>query len=211
VNQSPLAMPAGVSAEPNATIHLPKRPRHTNFPPGPVPGENATAVDYSDTDSWSGAPLGPRDFRVYQIKSRLYTSSTKVTQYWSWVPEERCLEHQVLKDVRPPAWGVHREPIDFSVILDEVSEVAFSLEALRVHLVMRPTNTAIAKKDGLPRGDLMAGFKREKTLARFLAFCREMGVYTYKVLPEQIDRQWMDMQSERLPDNDGAASAELLE
>ncbi|UKZ53012.1 hypothetical protein TrVGV298_006799 [Trichoderma virens] len=36
--------------------------------------------DFTDTDLWSGAPITQNDFRVDQIKSRLYTSSPRVTQ-----------------------------------------------------------------------------------------------------------------------------------
>jgi hypothetical protein len=46
---------------------------------------------------------------------------------------------------------------------------------------MRIEDSVLSKMDGLPRGDVMASFKRERTMRRFLHFCREKGV---KILKE---------------------------
>lgn len=69
--------------------------------------------EISDADSWSGAPITEYDFRVYQIKTRRFTSSERVTQYLGWVAEDGMFEHQVLKNTNPVDWGVYREQVDF--------------------------------------------------------------------------------------------------
>ncbi|KAH7161800.1 hypothetical protein EDB81DRAFT_785561 [Dactylonectria macrodidyma] len=147
---------------------------------------------HSDTDSWSGERIGRRDYRLSQVKSRLYTSSTQVTQYWSWMEDEQLFEHQVLKSVRPATWGVHKDPIDFNVRLHEIAQVVWNIEALRVHFFMR-TDGSVPAKDEQLRGDLMASFKRERTMRRFLNFCREKGVKMLKASTEEIDQRWLRM------------------
>ena len=141
-------------------------------PAAAVPDEPQTG-DFSDADSWSGAPIGKLDWRIYQVKTRLYTSSTGVTQYWTWVGKDRSLEHQALKETDPVQWGRHRQPVDFDVKVVDIAEVVYSVDALRVSLVMRRWGAPPAKKDGLPRGDVMASFKRQRTLQRFLDFLKE--------------------------------------
>ncbi|PNY24171.1 Uncharacterized protein TCAP_05899 [Tolypocladium capitatum] len=168
-------------------------------------------ADYSDTDSWSGAPLAKEDWRIYQVKTRLFTSSTQVTQYWNWKENGRLFEHQVLKDTNPITWGVHREPIDFNVQLDDIVEVRWNLDELQVHLVMSSWGTAVAKQDGMPRGDVLAAFKRVRSFCRFLGFCRERRLKTVEVSREEIARGWESMQSEKLPDTDDEVSVALRE
>lgn len=129
---------------------------------------------WSDADSWSGAELSPDDFRVYQVRSRLYTSSEKVTQYLAYVDEKEMFEHQVLKDTDPIAWGVHRQPIDFHFDLDDLFQVVWNKDSLRVYLVL--SDDQVAAKDGKPRGSMMVAFKRERTKRRFLLFCRHKEV-----------------------------------
>lgn len=160
--------------------HPHKRPKHDSPAPTSVRGDSA-AAEYSETDSWSGAPLARGDWRLYQVKTRVFTSNTEVTQYWNWKEKERLFEHQVLKDSDPVSWGVHREPIDFHVRLDDIVEVRWSVDALQAHLVMSKYGAARAKQDGLPRGDVMAAFKRERTIRRFLDFCRDRKLRTVEV------------------------------
>lgn len=151
-------------------------------PPGQAsPGKLSSADEFdvdsiSDTDSWSGAPIGKFDWRVYQVRTRLFTSSKSVTQYLTWLPDIRCLEHQVLKETSPVQWGRHRKPINFDIRLDDATEVGWNIELLRVHLSLSPASDPPVKKDGRPRGAVMASFKRERTLRRFLAFCRLQGL-----------------------------------
>ncbi|CAM1509862.1 Fc.00g001970.m01.CDS01 [Cosmosporella sp. VM-42] len=211
VDQSPLATHVSRPPESPFSTHLQKRPKFLSPAPGPIHDEFQVA-DFSDTDSWSGAPISSTDWRLYQVKTRLYTSSTQVTQYWSWMAEVKCFEHQVLKDVKPVLWGLHKDPIDFHVNLDEIAEIVWNIEALRIHVVMRKKeDTVIAKKDGEPRGDVMAAFKRERTMRRFLGFCRKMDVRLHRETTEELDRRWLSMQSEQLPDESGEPSKDLME
>ncbi|EXU94477.1 hypothetical protein X797_012453, partial [Metarhizium robertsii] len=117
---------------------------------------------FSDTDSYTGAPVTENDWRILQIRTRFFTSAESVTQYWSWVEEEKCFEHQVLKETRPVQWGVLRKPIDFDVRLKEISEVRYSAESLRVYLVMGKENATMSTQDKAPRGDVAVVFKNEK-------------------------------------------------
>ncbi|KAI5457616.1 hypothetical protein BGZ63DRAFT_427656 [Mariannaea sp. PMI_226] len=141
-------------------------------------------VDHSDTDSWSGASITKNDFRLRQVKTRRYTSTAGVTQYWTWVKEDRVFEHQVLKALGPVQWGVHKQPYNFHLSLDEISTLIWNIEALRVHVVLRKD------KDIHNRGDIMAEFKRENTMRRFLSFCREQGVHLTKDSKELLFRRW---------------------
>lgn len=161
-----------------ARLH--KRPKYLLPPPGAAHG-GSVGTDFSETDSWSGAPLASKDWRLYQVKTRLFTSSTEVTQYWTWKDKERLFEHQALKDTNPVTWGVHREPIDFSVRLDDIAEVRWNIDALQVYLVVGAWASVKAKQDGLPRGDVMAAFKLERTIRRFLRFCRDRRLRTVEV------------------------------
>ncbi|KAF4512246.1 hypothetical protein G6O67_001411 [Ophiocordyceps sinensis] len=194
----------------SSDTRLHKRPKHLS--PAPVVArEDSARSEYSETDSWSGAPLTKEDWRLYQVKTRLFTSSTAVTQYWNWQENEQLFEHQVLKDTNPVTWGVHREPIDFTVRLDDIVEVRWNVDALQVHLVMRKHGATKAKQDSLPRGDVMAAFKRERTIRRFLEFCRDRNLRTVDVTADEMDIRWGEMQSERLPDTDEQASESLKE
>ncbi|KAM3565372.1 hypothetical protein ARSEF4850_001408 [Beauveria asiatica] len=137
--------------------------------------------EVSDVDSWSGAPIAEYDFGIYQIKTRLFISSGNVTQYWVWVPENSMFEHQVLVETNPVVWGVHREPIDFSLRLKDVVKVSWNLRALRVYVVMSDRQTC--SKNDKPRGDIMVAFKRENTLRRFVTFCRREEI-------ELVEETW---------------------
>ncbi|KAJ3455139.1 hypothetical protein MRS44_013739 [Fusarium solani] len=123
-----------------------------------------------------GGEITKYDWRLYQVKNRLFTSSTAVTQYWTWIEQAGCFQHQVLKNVSPASWGLFKDHIDFHVNLDEIEEVMWNIEALRIHIIMRKVNVTMDKSDGAPRGDVMASFKRDRTMRRFLFFCREKGL-----------------------------------
>lgn len=138
---------------------------------------------FSDTDSYTGAPVTENDWRILQVRTRFFTSAESVTQYWSWVEEEKCFEHQVLKETRPVQWGVLRKPIDFDVRLKEISEVRYSAEALRVYLVMGKENATMSTQDKAPRGDVAVVFKNEKTVQRFVRFCHKRSLSVTKQKP----------------------------
>ncbi|KAH8679160.1 hypothetical protein BGZ61DRAFT_359899 [Ilyonectria robusta] len=209
VDQSPLATQMSLPPENPFGSHLQKRPKLLSPAPMPIHDEFQVA-GHSDADSWSGVPVGRKDYRLYQVKTRLYTSSTHVTQYWSWMDEDQSFEHQVLKGLNPVSWGVHKDPIDFHVNLEEISQVVWNIEALRIHIFMRPEGSVLAKKDGQLRGDIMAAFKRERTMRRFLNFCREKGVQMLKASTEELDHRWLNMHSEQLPDENGKPTKELM-
>ncbi|KAK7403103.1 hypothetical protein QQX98_011128 [Neonectria punicea] len=210
VDQSPLATQMTLPPESPFSSHLQKRPKLLSPAPGPVHDEFHVA-GHSDADSWSGVPIGRRDYRLYQVKTRLYTSSTHVTQYWSWLEDEQSFEHQVLKGLNPVSWGVHKDPIDFHVNLDEIAQIVWNIEALRIHAIMRTENSVRAKTDGQLRGDIMAAFKRERTMRRFLRFCRDRNIRMLKETTEELDRRWETLQSEQLPDENGKPNKVLME
>ncbi|KAF7547670.1 hypothetical protein G7Z17_g7569 [Cylindrodendrum hubeiense] len=207
VDQSPLATQMTLPPDIPFNSHLQKRPKLLSPAPGPIHDEFQVA-GHSDADSWSGVPIGRRDYRLYQVKTRLYTSSTHVTQYWSWMEDDQSFEHQVLKGLNPVSWGVHKDPIDFHVNLEEIAQVVWNIEALRIHIFMRE-GSVLAKKDGQLRGDIMAAFKRERTMRRFLNFCRDKGVKMLKAPTEELDRRWLNTHSEQLPDENGKPRKEL--
>ncbi|EXL65322.1 hypothetical protein FOPG_18443 [Fusarium oxysporum f. sp. conglutinans race 2 54008] len=152
---------------------------------------------WSDTDSCSGGSITKYDWRLAVVKTRLYTSHINVTQYWTWVSQTQCFQHQILKDVEPGKWGLFRDEIDFHVKLAEIEVMERSIEALRVHIIMKMDAGAIVA-DGKPRGDVMASFRRARTMRRFLFFCRERGMKMAKGEPEQLNNMWDSMVSERL-------------
>ncbi|XWW97925.1 hypothetical protein V2A60_005921 [Cordyceps javanica] len=165
--------------------------------------------EVSDADSWSGAPIAECDFRIYQIKTRLFTSSEKVTQYLAWVPENNVFEHQVLESTKPVVWGVEREPIDFSLRLEDVVKISWNLKALRVYLVM--SDRHICFVDDRPRGNVMVAFKRENTMRRFIKFCRREEIELVEETWKKMQHLWGTMQSERLPAGEEEPGARLQE
>lgn len=173
--QSPIAKNVSVPPDSPFTAHLNKRLKHMSPADSPIHDELFTD-EFTDTDSWSDAPLCPRDWRLHQVKSRLFTSSISVTQYWTWAPNEKTFEHQVLKDLKPVQWGFLREPIDFNMKFKDIAEIVWSIDALKVHVIMRPDVLAKSLMDGKPRGDLIAWFKRDSTMRRFLDYCRRLGI-----------------------------------
>ncbi|KAL9563892.1 hypothetical protein ACKAV7_011927 [Fusarium commune] len=102
-----------------------------------------------------------------------------VTQYWTW-------------------WGLFRDKIDFHVHIAEIEEMEWSIEALRVHIIMKKGVGELAP-DGMPRGDIMASFPQARTMQRFLFFCRERGMKMAKKEPEELNNLWDSMISEQLP------------
>ncbi|OAQ58276.1 hypothetical protein VFPPC_15011 [Pochonia chlamydosporia 170] len=134
--------------------------------------------ELSDADSYSGAKVSNRDWRLLQVKTRLFTSAESVTQYWHWKEKEKRFEHHVLRDTNPVKWGILRADIDFHVQLNEIAKVRWNDVALRVHLVMKDRGPTIATRDGMPRGDVMAVFKRSTTVRRFKDFCLERNIVT---------------------------------
>ena len=138
-----------------------------------APGDESSAESASEADSRCGASLGKLDWRVDQVKTRLFTSSTKTTQYWHWQEHRRIFEHQLVTDTDPVKWAVYDEPVDFNVALDDIIQVDWSKDALQVHVAMRQVGSSLSKTDGMPIGDVMAAFKRESSMLRFVGYCRQ--------------------------------------
>ncbi|OAQ58249.1 hypothetical protein VFPPC_12217 [Pochonia chlamydosporia 170] len=155
----------------------------------------------SDADSYTGEAVTRNDWRLLQVKTRFFTSADSVTQYWSWVEDKQYFEHQVLKDTNPVQWGLLRKPIDFDVRLEDIAEVKYSVKSLRVHLIMKDTTVA-STEDEAPRGDVMAVFKRTRTVRRFLDFLRSRNFSTIEEAPESMVRRWGSMKSEVLLSDD---------
>jgi hypothetical protein len=174
VDQSPLASQIPMGPETPFSTHLNKKPKYLSPVAGPIHDEFHSDA-WSDTDSCSGGEITRDDWRLYQVKNRFFTSSTTVTQYWTWLQSAGCFQHQVLKDVKPVTWGLFKDHIDFHVNLDEIEELVWNIEALRIHIVMKKVSASTDGDRG-PRGDVMASFKRDRTMRRFLFFCRERGV-----------------------------------
>lgn len=174
IDQSPLATQISRGPETPFSTHISKKPKYLSPAAGPIHDEFHSDA-WSDTDSCSGGEITRDDWRLYQVKNRFFTSSTTVTQYWTWLQSAGCFQHQVLKDVKPVTWGLFKDHIDFHVNLDEIEELVWNIEALRIHIVMKKVSASTDGDRG-PRGDVMASFKRDRTMRRFLFFCRERGV-----------------------------------
>ncbi|KAM0430977.1 hypothetical protein ACHAPT_005611 [Fusarium lateritium] len=209
VDQSPLATQIPMGPETPFSTHLNKKPKFLSPVSGPIHDEFHSEA-WTDTDSCSGGEITKDDWRLYQVKNRFFTSSTTVTQYWTWLQSAGCFQHQVLKDVKPVTWGLFKDHIDFHVNLDEIEELVWNIEALRIHIVMRKVSASTDGDRG-PRGDVMASFKRDRTMRRFLFFCRERGVKMLRQTTEEIDRRWQLMNSELLQDDRGESSKDLVD
>ncbi|KAI6768131.1 hypothetical protein HG530_006140 [Fusarium avenaceum] len=192
---SALPTPAAVP-QPAFSTHLNKKPKYLPPVPGPVHDE-FQFENWSDTDSCSGGGITKYDWRLSTVKSRLYTSHPNVTQYWTWIEQISCFQHQVLKDIDPAKWGLFRDEIDFHIYLEEVEQIVWNIEALRVHIIVKKGADGEAS-NSKHRGDVMASFPRARTIRRFLFFCRERRVKMAKLSVEELDRRWENMVSEQL-------------
>ncbi|KAF5985953.1 hypothetical protein FBULB1_2685 [Fusarium bulbicola] len=158
----PAPAPAPVPApgpQPAFSTHLNKKPKYMPPTHGSPVHDEFHFDAWSDTDSCSGGSITKYDWRLGVVKTRLYTSHINVTQYWTWVGQIQCFQHQILKDVKPAKWGLFRDDIDFHVNVAEIEEMEWSFEALRVHIIMKKDAGELAA-DGRPRGDVMASFSR---------------------------------------------------
>ncbi|KAG4269051.1 hypothetical protein FPRO04_12283 [Fusarium proliferatum] len=192
ISQSPLPSQSAFST------HLNKKPKYMPSTHGSPVHDEFHFEAWSDTDSCSGGNITKYDWRLAVVKTRLYTSHINVTQYWTWAGQIQCFQHQILKDLKPAKWGLFRDEIDFHVNVAEIEEVGWSIESLRVHIIMKKDAGELAA-DGKPRGDVMASFPRARKMHRFLFFCRESGMKMAKRAPEQLNNMWDSMASQQLP------------
>ncbi|KAH7193275.1 uncharacterized protein B0J16DRAFT_354202 [Fusarium flagelliforme] len=208
-SQLPPALPGIVaSPQPVFSTHLNKRPKY--LPPAPGQVHDEFHFDaWSDTDSCSGGQISKYDWRLAKVKTRLYTSHSSVTQYWTWIDQQQCFQHQVLRDLHPAKWGYFKDEIDFHVYLDEIQEISWNIEQCYVYITVKG-EAGVKAPDGKPRGDVMAVFARKRTMRRFLFFCREKGVHMNKRSGTELDNLWQTMISEQLPGR-GDSNQRLVE
>lgn len=172
-----------------------------------VEAEDLMYEGYTSSDSFSKDHVMPVDWRVHQVKHAKISTNTCVTQYWHFVDpadggeDHYVFEHQVLKDVLPNrvAWGVYKEPYDFHLRLNEITEATFARDCDHVIIGTKPIPGVVH------RGDLMVAFKRARTRKRFLAFLRKKGIKLVRTSKEYVEKAWNDMDSDVLPhyDSDG--------
>ncbi|KAI0097116.1 hypothetical protein F4814DRAFT_453643 [Daldinia grandis] len=165
-------------------------------PPPPQPEPEEDDLEYSgwtSTDSFSAGRIMHMDWRVYQIKTHDLTTSTEVTQYWTWKPEKGLFEHQVLRDVHPKVtWGFYQKPINFDLAVEEILEMKYAPDSQKV----------VVSVSDKKRGCVLAYFKRERTKRRFLAFAKKKGIKLVKDTGVQLEHLWNTMESNTMPNED---------
>ncbi|KAH8202197.1 hypothetical protein TruAng_003672 [Truncatella angustata] len=174
---------------------IPQHMPHQMLPPMQQPQQPQQVVDdleydgWSSTDSFSAGTISHLDWRIHQIKTPQLTTSSEVTQYWTYKKESRTFLHQVLRDVHPKViWGVYQKPLDFDLKLDELIEAQYSSGNLRVAMQLRDP----------ARPTVLAQFKRERTKRRFLAFLRKQNINVTKIASDNLDDAWEAMKGEEL-------------
>lgn len=149
---------------------------------------------YSSRDSISNSPMTYLDFRVYQMRTRWFTTPPDVTQYWTWNPEENKLEHRALRELYPAiSWGAYRGSLKINCGVEEIKEIRYSSHGQKI-LVARTDKSL---------GDIVVFFKRIRTKNRFLVFAQEKGVKLVKSSRDHIEAAWNAIRSELMP-NDGS-------
>ncbi|KAI1456713.1 hypothetical protein F4805DRAFT_467896 [Annulohypoxylon moriforme] len=203
IQKAGLDQPQGEYLEP-VTPRMQKRQRieSTSVPvpaPAPVPPKQEPEeddLDYSgwtSTDSFSAGRIMHLDWRVYQIKTHALTTSTEVTQYWTWKQDKGIFEHQVLRDVHPKVtWGFYQKPINFDLSLEEINEIQYGPDSQKILVDIKEEK----------RGNVLAYFKRERTKKRFLAFAKKKGIKLVKRTRLQLEESWDTMESKTLPNED---------
>ncbi|KAI1486872.1 hypothetical protein F5X96DRAFT_681654 [Biscogniauxia mediterranea] len=178
------------------TPRLQKRQRLEPAPPKQEPEDDLEYEGYTSTDSFSAGRIMHLDWRVYQIKTRTLTTSTEVTQYWTWKQDKNLFEHQVLRDVYPNVtWGFYQKPINFDLTVQEVKEIQYALDSQKIHAVI----------DDEKRGNVLACFKRERTKKRFLQFAKKKGIKLVKTSHAHLEDVWNNMKSDAMPDGESEA------
>lgn len=153
-----------------------------------IPKEEDDLEDegYTSTDSYSGDKVMSIDWRIIQMKTHVHTTNPGHTQYWHWVGDKGTLhfEHQVLRTVQPPSWGVYKEPLDFHLRISELDKIEYSRDPQCTKIIVHT-----APIDGVEhRGKLLVHFKRVRTLTRFLMFVQHKKPTTDKSLVEEVSK-----------------------
>ncbi|KAI0156685.1 hypothetical protein GGR52DRAFT_196124 [Hypoxylon sp. FL1284] len=177
------------------TPRLQKRQRLEPAPPKVAEPEDDDLEfsGWTSTDSFSAGRIMHLDWRVYQIKTRDLTTSTEVTQYWTWKQDKNLFEHQVLRDVHPKVtWGYYQQPINFNLAQDEIREIRYAPDCQKI---------VVAVNDET-RGDVLAHFKRERTKKRFLSFTKRKGIKLVKSTAVLLENLWETTESKQMPNED---------
>jgi hypothetical protein len=98
-----------------------------------------------------------------------------VPQYWHWGLEKdnNAIRHQVFDSVGHPHinWSVLPYPYNFHLQPDDILQASFARGSALVLVIHKEGKDG---RDVIPRGDLMARFKRDRTKRRFLFFLQKM-------------------------------------
>ncbi|KAI0378709.1 hypothetical protein F5Y04DRAFT_144035 [Hypomontagnella monticulosa] len=185
--------PQGEFLEP-VTPRLQKRQRLEPAPAKEEPEEDDLEYSgWTSTDSFSAGRIMHLDWRVYQIKTRALTTSTEVTQYWTWKQDKGLFEHQVLRDVHPKVtWGYYQKPINFNLALEEIQGILYAPDSQKIVVSIKDES----------RGNVLAYFKRERTKKRFLSFAKKKGIKLVKGNRVMLEDSWTTMESKTLPNED---------
>ncbi|KAL2752351.1 hypothetical protein ACRALDRAFT_1072316 [Sodiomyces alcalophilus JCM 7366] len=154
---------------------------------------------FTDTDARIGDRVTKHDFALRSVKSRAYATTATVTQYWHWVEQgggeagssERVFQHQVFLPCEPPQWGLYSAPVNFHFGLQDVEEIAWAPETLKV--MVRCVGGRGGGEAGGARGDMIGDFARERTKRRFLVFCLKKGLRVVKTTAYEIEQAWEQM------------------
>ncbi|SPO03091.1 uncharacterized protein DNG_05773 [Cephalotrichum gorgonifer] len=151
--------------------------------PSPAGGPDTTDEDLeydgcTDTDSVCGETVGDGDFRIREIRTRQHTTSQDMTQYWHLFPNIG-LDLLLLQSADPPQWTQGPPADDFAAAMDDIDEVTYHPESLKVQVLLRSG------------GEIMAWFYRERTKRRLLALCRAEGREVRKAASsEYMEVEW---------------------
>ncbi|KAK9423854.1 hypothetical protein SUNI508_03870 [Seiridium unicorne] len=192
------------------TPRMQKRPRIEELPmmpqsipphmipsmPPPPPDPVIDDLDHdgwSSTDSFSAGTISHLDWRISQIKTPQLTTSSEVTQYWTYNKNDRGFTHQVLRDVHPRViWGPYQKHLNFDLKLNDIVDVQYASDSPSIAIQLRDPD----------RASVLAQFKRERTKRRFLSFLRKQGVNVARTTSAQLDDAWNSMKSEEVAEDE---------
>ncbi|KAL8369535.1 hypothetical protein RB595_000052 [Gaeumannomyces hyphopodioides] len=183
--------------ENSVPLHVPAQPPRSFSADLPITTMRISSEDihhdsYTSVDSYSGDLVMRVDWRVNMVKTSERSSGADITQYWHWVDagqvddgsEGNIFEHQVLSEVKPPSWGVYKDPTNFHLRLAELKAISWAPRTLRIVIATVPI-PGIAH-----RGDVLAEFKRERTKRRLLKFMEKKEVRLIKTTAVWINDVW---------------------
>lgn len=195
--------------ENSVPLHLPAQPPRPSSAGLPTTTMRTSPEDihhdgYTSVDSYSGDLVMQVDWRVSVVKTSERSSGADITQYWHWVDagqvedgsEGNFFEHQVLSEVKPPDWGVYKDPINFHLRLTELEAVSWAPHTLRIVV------STVAIPGIAYRGDVLAEFKRERTKRRLLKFMKKKEVRLIKTTAAWINSVWDSVNPVVLPGDD---------